>query len=639
MANKTEGGLIKQTKKIIQIKKFRRAGLIIGLLVLVLGLVVFGFNLVYKDKILPQTYIGGVNLGGKNKAEAVVLLQNAIGQSAKAGDAALELKYLVDTWPVSAQDLDLNYKVDASVETAWRIGREGNFSQVLKEQLKSVLLGNRSPVVFNYNESKLNTKVLGVAEKINSPEKDATVEIRNLNPIVIEEQTGQKLNFDKAINDILATFGNVKTANNSKNSQSFLELIVDQKIPKVKKAAAMMAADQVKEILAGPIVLKSDKKEFTVPASDYANWISFIGVPNSASNSSKIDLKKSGQDTADRNGWSLEIRVSQAKVNTYIESIAGEINQEPKDAKFGVADGKVSAFQVSQTGYELDKEKSYELISQAILTTKKTVALPVKVIEPSVASNSAAGMGIVELVGEGSTSWRGSPSNRIHNLTLGSEKISGTIVKPGEEFSTVKTIGQIDGSTGFLPELVIKNSTEVVPEFGGGLCQVSTTLFRAVLNSGLKITAREPHSFRVSYYEPPVGMDATIYDPAPDFKFINNMSTPILIWAVPGQNTLDFQIYGTKDGRKIEISDPAIFNYTSPPAPVYTESATMEPGAIRQVERATRGCTASFNYLVTDKAGKELEKDTFVSKYVPLPDSYLFGAGYAPPAPEAPPEG
>ena len=625
--------------KNIQAKLFGKTGLIIGSSVLLLSLIVFGFNLAYKDKILPQTYIGGVNLGGKNKAEAVVLLQNAIGHSTKAGDTALELKYLADTWPISAQDLDLNYKVDASVESAWRIGREGNFGRVLKEQLKSVFLGNRALVVFNYNESKLNTKVLGVSEKINSPEKDATIEIKDLNPVVIEEQTGQKLNFDQTINDILASFGNIKPLNGNKIS---VELVVDQKIPKVKKASVMMAADRTKEILVGPIVLKSDKKEFTVPAPQYAEWLSFVGVPSGQSplgGAKKIDLKKGGQDSSNQTGWSLEVRVNQAKVNAYIESITGEINQEPKDAKFGVTDGKVSAFQVSQTGYELDKEKSFELISQAILTEKKTVALPVKVIEPSVASNSAAGMGIVELVGEGSTSWRGSPANRIHNLTLGSEKISGTIVKPGEEFSTIKTIGQIDGSTGFLPELVIKNSTEVVPEFGGGLCQVSTTLFRAVLNSGLKITERSNHSFRVSYYEPPVGMDATIYDPAPDFKFVNNMSTPILIWAVPGRNTLDFQIYGTKDGRKVEVSDPVIFNYTNPPGPVYTESATMEPGSIRQVEHATKGCTASFNYRVTDKSGKEMEKDTFVSKYVPLPDSYLFGAGYAPPAPEAPPEG
>lgn len=159
-----------------------------------------------------------------------------------------------------------------------------------------------------------------------------------------------------------------------------------------------------------------------------------------------------------------------------------------------------------------------------------------------------------------------------------------------------------------------------------GLCQVSTTLFRAVINSGLKVTARTPHSFRVSYYEPPVGMDATVFDPAPDFKFINNYDSPILIWAVAGNNSLEFQIYGVKDGRQIEISNPATYNYVSPGEAIYSESATMAAGAIRQVERATSGVSASFTYKVT-KNGQVLESDTFVSHYVPIPNTYLYGPG------------
>lgn len=192
---------------------------------------------------------------------------------------------------------------------------------------------------------------------------------------------------------------------------------------------------------------------------------------------------------------------------------------------------------------------------------------------------------------------------------------------------TLKAIGHVGPETGFLQELVIKNSNRVEPEYGGGLCQVSTTLFRAVINSGLKVTARTPHSFRVSYYEPPVGMDATIYDPAPDFKFINNYENPILIWAIAGNNSLVFQIYGTKDNRKIEISDPVTYDYVSAGEPIYTESATMATGAIRQVERATSGCSASFTYRVTAANGTVLENETFVSKYVAIPNSYLYGPG------------
>ena len=104
-------------------------------------------------------------------------------------------------------------------------------------------------------------------------------------------------------------------------------------------------------------------------------------------------------------------------------------------------------------------------------------------------------------------------------------------------FSFNDAVGDISAATGYQSAYIIKDGRTVLGD-GGGVCQISTTLFRAVLNSGLKITAREPHSFRVSYYEPPVGMDATIYDPAPDLKFVNTYNTPILIWAYAGSNSL-----------------------------------------------------------------------------------------------------
>ena len=122
-------------------------------------------------------------------------------------------------------------------------------------------------------------------------------------------------------------------------------------------------------------------------------------------------------------------------------------------------------------------------------------------------------------------------------------------------------------------------------------------------------------------------MDATIYDPAPDFRFVNDTKNPILIWAVATSNGLDFQIYGTKDGRISSVSQPTVGSYIDPPAAIYSESDTLDQGAIRQVERATRGCTASFDYLVTAKDGSTLEKQTFVSKYMPVPATFWYGPG------------
>lgn len=609
-------------KKISRSQTLKKTGLIAGAVIVVLGLLIFFYNFSFRDKIFPHTYIGAVNLGGKTQSQAEEILK---GQMEQAGKSSVELSFNDTKWQIGSNDIDLKYDPQKSVGEAWHVGREGGFGEIVLEQLKSVFSSNRQMASFDYNQSKLNGKILEMADKVNINEHDASVRVEGLEPVVVSEQSGRKLDFNSTQKAILDTFGGLK-------NQGQIALPVNEVQPKVTAAAAKIAADEVKNILSNEIALSSDKKNYTLAAKDFAPWLEFIGTPP-PQNSAKIDLKNIGRQEGVQS-WNLAVAVNFAPLGDYLNSISGEINQDPQDAKFQVQDGQVTAFQLSQTGYQLDQNQAKNLISAAILGSTKTVKLPIKVTQPEITSDSASAMGLTELVGEGKTSWRGSPSNRIHNLSLGAEKLSGIIVKPGEEFSTVKAIGYIGASTGFLPELVIKNSTQVVPDYGGGLCQVSTTLFRAALNSGLKITDRTPHSFRVSYYEPPVGMDATIYDPAPDFKFVNNYSTPILIWGMAGSNTLTFQIYGTKDGRQIDISTPVVSNYVPPGPSVYQESDTMEPGTIRQVEKAQQGATASFNYKVTSASGEVLQKETFISKYVPLANSYLVGPGYEVPPPE-----
>lgn len=604
-------------------KGIKKPAIYTGLGLVLLAILVFGYNFAYKNKIFPQTYIGGINLGGKTKAEAQKVLTDA---TAKSLETELTVKYEDKSQDIKRADLDLTYSPEKSATVAWEVGRKGKFGKIVKEQIKSIFGGNKSLAVFTYNEGKLNDKLIILSNAINKDEKDATLKIENLEPVLYLEEDGKKLDFDYNKTQIIKYLGSFK-------QKEDLVLKVDVTKPKITKEGTVEASAKAKEILQSKVVLESDIKTYSLEPADIAKYLNFTGMPVTKKTATgKINLKET--KNIDNNlQWVLTVEVDSPKIAEYLNGIGGEINKPSKDAKFTVSDGKVQAFQIAETGYELDKDKANSEIADAILGVIKTIKLPVKVITPELGDSDPAKIGLTELIGEGHTSWRGSPSNRIHNLSLGAEKISGTIVKPGEEFSTIKTIGAIDGSTGFLPELVIKNSTQVVPEFGGGLCQVSTTLFRAALYSGLEITQREPHSFRVSYYEPPVGMDATIYDPSPDFKFINNTGKPILIWAIAGNNTLDFQIYGTKDGRKIEISDPVLYDYISPGAPVYTESASMEPGSIRQVERATPGVTASFHYKVTAADGKVLQNETYVSKYVALSNSYYVGPGYtAPPA-------
>jgi len=621
---KIEGDFQKLAKKVRKSKKFRKVVIGIGLFVIGLAVLFFSFNLIYQDKIFPHTYLGGFNFGAMRRPEAQEKLNQMIAQSK---DGQLNYSWEGTSYSISLNELEVNYNDSSSktVEELLKVGRTGSIAKIIKETVRSIVAKNIIYASFGINQTRIDDYLNKMAQNIDRTEKDATIEIRSEGPVVIPEEIGQRFEMSENKRIVFAQIG-------SFNLKQDLPLKVSKILPKIDSKTAQAAIPATLELMNRQLVLKASDKTYQLSSGDIAGMIEFMARPT-------------GKNGNSSQGYSLSPEITSVKVSPTVEKIAQDVYQEPKDPEFKVSSGRVAAFQTGQTGYELDKNKAISDIIEAIRKNQSPVELTVKVTEPALSSDDPAKLGLKELIGEGSTSWRGSPQNRIHNLTLGAQNISGSIVKPGEEFSTVKAIGDISAAAGFLPELVIKNSTEVVPEIGGGLCQVSTTLFRAVLNSGLKITARTPHSFRVSYYEPPVGMDATIYDPAPDFRFINNMETPIFIWAVPSSNGLDFQIYGTKDGRKVEISDPVVFDYISPPSPVYTESGTLAAGEIRQTERATSGATASFSYKVTDTAGTVLQSEIFTSKYVPLPDSFLYGPGtpdipgqeVAPPAPEATP--
>jgi vancomycin resistance protein YoaR len=210
-------------------------------------------------------------------------------------------------------------------------------------------------------------------------------------------------------------------------------------------------------------------------------------------------------------------------------------------------------------GIEIDEEKSVQDLVGYIEKADfaKPLELPYKESDPKIASiGSIEELGVSDLIGQGRSNFRGSPKNRIFNINVATKRFDGVLIKPGEEFSFVNILGEVDGDHGYRPELVIKKD-KTEPEFGGGICQVSTTAYRAALNSGLEITARRNHAYPVQYYNPQ-GMDATVYVPRPDLKFLNNTPKYILIQTRIEGTELIFDFYGTNDGRTVEITGPKI---------------------------------------------------------------------------------
>lgn len=361
------------------------------------------------------------------------------------------------------------------------------------------------------------------------------------------------------------------------------------------------------------IILETPKEEITVSKEDFKKWIitepSLNYTPAYSSEIEDINYCTSSKiicnlTKTERFKYTLKKLESQTldkkNITLFLEDLSKKYDKEPVDATFTVENDKVSNFSLSQSGYHLQKEKSLQAIENFFFQeqTSNKIKLSFETVEPNIKANDAEKLGVKTLIGEGKSNFTGSTLSRIHNIKVATARFDGLLIKPGEEFSFVKNLGEVDGEHGYKQELVIKKGV-TEPEFGGGVCQVSTTAFRAAIYSGLEITARRNHAYAVHYYAPH-GMDSTVYVPNPDLRFKNNTPGHILIKTEldVAKKSLIFKFYGTDDGRKTEVDGPHVLSRES-------------NGAMKTV----------FNQKVTDANGNVFIDEDFKSSYN-SPDDY-----------------
>lgn len=324
----------------------------------------------------------------------------------------------------------------------------------------------------------------------------------------------------------------------------------------------------------------------------------------------------------------------QNKLKDLISPIAQKIEKKPIDALFKFENNRVTTFRPSSDGQTVDISLLNEKINSQALTVmslkKKEIIIipiPIKIIPPDITTDKANNLGIKELIGQGHSLFYHSIPSRIYNVNLGAGRINGVLVAPNEVFSFDKALGDVSAFTGYKQAYIIQNGKTVLGD-GGGICQVSTTFFRALLNAGLPIVERNAHAYKVGYYEQdsPPGFDATIFVPSVDLKFKNDTDNWILIQSQIDLDNLSlaFYLYGTKDGRQVSISKPVISNVRPAPPDIYQDDPTLLKGEIKQTDFAASGANVYFIRTVT-KNGKEIIYDKFVSNYQPWQAVYLRG--------------
>lgn len=312
-------------------------------------------------------------------------------------------------------------------------------------------------------------------------------------------------------------------------------------------------------------------------------------------------------------------------VTDYVVSLKSSLKRDPIEAVFKFENGKVLEFKPSQNGYLLDDSGLTQQICSDIVkltqTSEKVIKnkFPTITLEAKTENSDVNNFGIKELLGSGTSTFRHSAAIRNMNVEKGASIVNRILVAPGETFSFVKALGEVTVENGYKMAYVIRaGKTEL--DVGGGICQVSTTFFRALLNSGLNITDRRNHAYRVQYYEEdmPPGYDATVFIPNPDLKFTNDTGHHILIQSKYDgkEKRLTYDIYGTSDGRKTEINNYRQWGAAPAPPTVYIDDPTLPPGKVIQDEHAIPGLKTSFDWKVT-REGQIIHQKTFSSSYSP----------------------
>ncbi len=585
-----------QVKKLkSNLKKHRLANTILALFFayLIFTSIYIFFNFYYSNKILPGVKIDGNSYGGRTINESKQILE----ESNPLNDA---VSIIVDdkTHPLYAHEIDFRFLSEETIKDAFAIGREGSMIQNLIKRLKLLIVPDNINLQYTYDENKLLLEISDVKLSTTNRFVEPYFEYKDNNVVIVPGKNGLDFDISKVQKTIIDRF-----ITNSETDPIVVETYISE--PSISNESIFELKPKVEFIAKKKITLRYQGETWSLTPEE------MVGA---------LTVKKSDQGN-------LELTVESGKLVEKMTEIASKINRDPSGQVLTVVDDKVTDFKPALDGIRVMVKDNTLKLAENILSPDSEITQEIEIERTTAPEPDDNNYGIKELIGEGHSKFVGSTASRVHNVGLASSRVTGILVAPGEIFSFNKTVGEVSKKTGYQSAYVISGGRTVLGD-GGGLCQVSTTLFRAALDAGLKIVARSPHSYRVSYYEQDSGpgIDATVYSPSVDLKFQNDTENYILIVSEfnKEKSTLKYSIYGTKDGREVEMSDPKILSRTAPPATIYEDDPSLPKGQTRQIEHAVAGASVVFTRKVT-RDGQVLYDDSFKSNYRAWPAVYKVG--------------
>ena len=557
------------------------------------------YQLFYAGRIFPGVSVAGVDLSGLSRDEAAVKLNQALSYPITG---KILFRYGEEVWVASPAQLGMVFDPSSSAVTAYKLGRSGGLFGALSGQIHAAGGGVSVPPVIVFDERVAHQYLSQIASQINQPIVEASLKLEGTNVLAQPGQIGRELKTEATLIYL--------TAQLQTFSDGEVSLVVQEIQPQILDVSAQ--ADAARQILSQPLTL-------TVPNATEVG--PYVYTPEVTATMITVQRVPNGEQQA------VQVALSPKALRDLLVPVKSQVDRLPSDAKFIFNDQtrQLDLMEDSKIGRALDVDASIKAINEAIGRGEHTVALVVNETQPRVAATATAQeLGITELIHEETSYFYGSSAERMQNIQAAAKQFLGVLVAPGETFSMGEHLGDVSLDNGFAEALIIYGG-RTIKGVGGGVCQVSTTLFRAVFNAGFPIVERTPHAYRVGYYEQTAGgsvdtrlagLDATVYFPLVDFKFTNDSPHWILMETYMGSASLTWKFYSTSDGRSVTYETTGPTNVVPAPPPSFEENPELKKNEMKQVDWAANGADVNVTRTVW-KNGAVYFQDNVTTHYEP----------------------
>jgi len=575
--------------------------------------VAIGFNMAYAGQIFPGVSVAGVNLSGLTPEEGAALLATRLDYPQRGRILFTDgEKY----WLASPAQLGFFLDPQTTALAAFQQGRNGSLARRAFSQFNAWYTGLSVSPQYIFNENAALAYLNSIAAQNDLPKIEPSLSVEGSNVLVHPGQTGRSL-------DIPTTSAALQTQLQTLQDGE-VPLVITEILPAIVNTEEQ--AEIARQILSQPLTLtlpdakEGDPGPFTFEPDVLANMLAIETIHSSEGEQYQVTLQADG-------------------LRSFLEGIAPQLLRYRQNARFIYNDDtrQLEVFKPARVGRSLDVDGTIQAINEKLPAGDHQIALDIEYTDPEVGDNAKAKqLGITELVSSYTSYFYGSSSERIQNITTAASRFHGVLVPPGATFSMSDVLGDVSLDNGYAEALIIFGN-RTIQGVGGGVCQVSTTLFRTVFFGGYPVVERYPHAYRVYYYEQTAGgdndsnlagLDATVFAPLVDFKFTNDSPNWLLMETYvdgPGR-TLTWKFYSTSDGREVDWHTSGLKNIEEAPKPLYEENPDLSKGEVEQVDWEVEGADVTVTRTVM-RGGEMLYEDTFTTHYLPWRAVYQYGPG------------